>query len=502
MRSRSGQSFILTAMATMAGTIMLASCNVGPDYARPAPPAPSTQSFVSATGTTASANEPPTKWWQLYDTPAIDALVQEALTHNTSLLVAAGDLAQARGALDLARAGQFPSTTLTGGAQYGVSSFGQIINFIKGKSGAPAPKMFYTDGLDASYEIDLWGHIRRAIESASANVEAAEAAEDVVRISVAGETTRAYVNACAYAQELGVAQHSLDIVAQSYDVTAKEVRDGSASKFDLARAAELVAETRATLPVYEGQRRTALFELAVLTGRPPEEISKEADTCKAPPKLQTVLPVGNINGLFRRRPDVRQAERQLAANVAQIGVATAALYPTISIGASAQSFSNTIGGLGSINNLSYAAGPLLNWSFPDILAAEAQIREAKGAASASYANFKGVVLQALQDTETALTAYANEIDRNAALVTAQKQSQIALNLAKSRYQLGGASYLDLLTAEMDFVNASAQLAASNQALASDQVTVFKALGGGWEQAPPVRALPITDAKTGEQIRVK
>jgi outer membrane protein TolC len=199
---------------------------------------------------------------------------------------------------------------------------------------------------------------------------------------------------------------------------------------------------------------------------------------------------------------VREAERQLAANVAQIGVATATLYPTITIGASGQTGSNTIGGLFSSGSFTYGVGPLLNWTFPNILVAEAEIREAKGAASASYANFQGVVLQALQDAETALTAYANELDRNSALVTARDQSQIALKLAHSRFELGSASYLDLLTAETDFVNASSLLAASDQALASDQVTVFKALGGGWEQAPPVHPLPITDAKTGKPVKVK
>jgi NodT family efflux transporter outer membrane factor (OMF) lipoprotein len=485
-----------------AAALLLAACNVGPDYAPPKPPAPASRDFASNTATTTSANEPPSKWWELYNVPAIDRLVQESLTHNTDLLVAAADLAQARGALDLARAGQFPSTTTSAGAQWGVSSTQQIINFVEGKSAAPSPEMFYSVGLDASYEVDLWGHVRRAIESARANVEAQQAAEDVVRISVAGETTRAYVDACAYEEELDVARHSLDVVTKSYNVTAKEVRDGSASNFDLARAAELVSETRATLPVYQGEWRTALFELAVLTGRPPEEISKDAEACKLPPKLATVLPVGNVNSLFRRRPDVREAERELAANVAQIGVATAALYPTITIGASGQTGTNMIGQVFSPASFVYGLGPLLNWSFPNILAAEAQIREAKGAASASYANFRGVVLQALQDIETALTAYGNELERNGALTAARDQSQTALNLARSRFELGSASFLDLLTAETDFVNASATLAASDQAIASDQVTAFKALGGGWEQAPPVKPLPITDAKTETAIEVK
>jgi NodT family efflux transporter outer membrane factor (OMF) lipoprotein len=427
--------------------------------------------------------------------------VQDALTHNKTLLVAVANLAQARGALDLARAGLFPSTALSAGAQYGVSPDTAFAAELEHR-GAPNPAPIYSAGLDVSYEVDLFGRVRRTVEAAKADVDAQKAAEDVSRISVAGETTRAYVNACAYAQELSVAKQSLAVVSQTYDITTKEARDGTASDLDLARAREQVAQVQATLPVYEGERRTALFQLAVLTGRPPEEISQAADACASPPKLNTVMPVGDVRALFSRRPDVRQAERQLAGNVARIGVATADLYPTISIGASAASGANTVGGLGALGNLSYAVGPLLNWSFPNTLVAQAQIREARAVASASYANFQATVLQALQDTETALTSYANELDRNAALTTARDQSQTAFRLATTQYRLGRVSYLDLLTAQTDLVNANASLAASDQAVASDQVTLFKALGGGWGQAPDIQPLPIHDARTGKDTPVR
>jgi len=282
----------------------------------------------------------------------------------------------------------------------------------------------------------------------------------------------------------------------------KEARDGAASDFDVARAREVVEQARAALPTYDVQRRTALFQLAVLTGRPPEEISQAANGCAAPPKLATALPVGDIKSLFRRRPDVRQAERQLAANVARIGVATADLYPTITLGASVATAATTPSGLGQAANRTYGLGPLLSWSFPNTLAAQAEIREAQAQASASYANFQGAVLQALQDSETALTSYGDELNRNAALATVFGQSQIAFKLAQDRFRLGSISYLDLLTAQNDLINANASLANSNQQLASDQVTVFKALGGGWEQAPAVHALPIVDGRSGREIKVK
>jgi NodT family efflux transporter outer membrane factor (OMF) lipoprotein len=486
--ARTAAHHVLAAGAVAAA---LVGCAAGPRYAPPTAPAPATGQFAASTPAVATADLPPANWWQLYETPAIDQLVQSALTQNKNLLVAAANLAEARAALSLAQTGLFPSTTVSAGAQFGVTpdtAFAQQLEHLRPAS----PSATYSVGLDVSYEVDLFGRIRRTVQAARADYEAQRAAEDIARISVAGETTRAYVNACAYAQQLEVARHSLDVVTQSYELTVQQANAGAATDFDVARARELVAQIRATLPTYEGERRTALFELAVLTGRPPEEISQEADACKSPPVLKRVLPIGDVSTLFKRRPDVRQAERELAANVARIGVAAADLYPTVSIGGSAASSSSSFRGLGSRRDFSYGIGPLLTWSFPNIAAARAEVREARATASAAYAGFQAAVLQALEDTETALTAYGNELDRNAALLEARDQSRIAFGLAQSGFELGRISYLDLLTAETDLVNTDATLAASSQALASDQVTVFKALGGGWEQAPDIQPLPINE----------
>jgi NodT family efflux transporter outer membrane factor (OMF) lipoprotein len=479
---------------------VLGACTVGPRYTPPTPPAPSSPTFVAAASADVSADQPPGAWWRLYDTPALDALVQQALSHNKNLLAAAANLAEARGALSLARAGLYPSTSISATAQYGVSPDQVFANELL-HEGTPSPAPYYSPGLDVSYELDLFGRIRQTIAARKANLEAVQAAEDVTRVSVAGETARAFVNACAYAAERDVANHLLTLAIDTTETTVRQARDGGASPLDVARAREQEAQIRATLPAYEGQRRTALFELAVLTGDPPETISKAADDCHAPPKLTRVLPVGDIQSLFRRRPDVREAERQLASNVAQIDVVTADLYPTISLNASASTAASNLSGLGALRNLSYLVGPALSWSFPNTLVAQAEIREAKGVASASYANFQAVVLQALQDTETALTDYTNELARNAALVAARDQSQIAFDLARKQYRDGSISYLNLITAQSDLVNAEQSLATSNQVLASDQVTLFKALGGGWEQAPPVTAPPIVDGRSGKNLPV-
>ena len=490
----------------MAGTSVLAGCAVGPNYVRPSTPAPSEPgggTFAASAPDTSSNAPLPAHWWRLYNDPVLNDLVEDALVHNKTLLQSAADLAQARSALSLARSARYPSTSLTGSAQYGVSGdslFAEAIRSGGDSAGsstsvAPNAQSYYSYGLDVSYEVDLFGRITRSIQAARADAQAQAAALDYTRVSIAGETTRAYVDACAYAQEAAVAQRAADIVQRVLAVTKQEQAAGGVGDFEVVQQQALLQQTQADLPAYQAQRRTAVFQLAVLTGKPPEAISQAADACTTPPALKQLVPTGDGEALIRRRPDVREAERQLAANVARVGVATADLYPTITLGGSAAESATKLGNLASTGGLSYLVGPLLSWSFPNTLAVRAQIREARAAASASLANFQQTVLQALQDVETSLVAYQGELRRNKSLFGADQGQRHAFTLVQVRYHEGSASYIDVLNAETNLVNADLALADSDQAMASDQVTVFKSLGGGWEQAPSLTPLPIPDGKT-------
>lgn len=467
-------------LTTAAFGLALSGCAVGPKYRPPSTPA-SAGAFAAAPAQGVTQQPTPDRWWRLYQDPAIDALVQESLVHNTDLRVAAADLAQARGALLQARAAQFPTTQTSAGATYGVSSTETLLDSLADKR--PKPAWYYSSQFDAAYEVDLWGRVRHAIEAARQDVQAVAAAQDVVRVTVAAETTRAYVDACAYAEQIAVARRSLDLVAQTYQITEQQQKLGAASDFDLARAATLVAQTRATIPPLEDQRRASLYQLAVLTGQPPEKIDAAAAQCTKPPQLATPLPVGDGAALLRRRPDVREAERNLASAVSRVGVAVASLYPTITLGGSVGGGSGDLARMFTPQTLSYGVGPLISWSFPNLIAQQGQIAQAKAVASGALAQFDGTVLKALQDAETSLSAYASELDRHQALMTARDQATVAFKLAGVRYQGGEASYLDVLSAEETLVSADQALAASDQALTSDQVGVFKALGGGWQGAP-------------------
>jgi NodT family efflux transporter outer membrane factor (OMF) lipoprotein len=477
------QSLILGLCTTAA--LALAGCEVGPNYRLPPSPEPVGAGFVSATPAIAAPTaQPATEWWRLYQDPALDGLVQQALEHNTDLQTAAANLAQARALLNQARAGLFPSTSEAFGGNFGRSALG---DYEASTQGRRQPDVWdYDAALDVSYEIDLFGQVRRSIEAAKADAQAAAAAENLVRVTVAAETARAYADACAFHEQADVARQSVQIEQQTFDIALRQRAAGASSDLDVARAATLLDQTRAQIPTLEGQRRAALFQLAVLTGRPPQQISQEADACKTPPGLGQPIPVGDGAALLRRRPDVQRAERQLAAATAGIGVAVANLFPQVTLGASSTAGAPTLGGLGQYKNITLSAGPLITWSFPNLAVAAAQTASAKASASAALSTYNGVVLNALQETETALTTYGGELDRHGALASARDNANNALRLAKVQFDAGSASFLDLLLAQRTEADAQSALAQSDQALIADQITVFKALGGGWENAPAVQ----------------
>ena len=469
----------------LAGTA-LAGCAVGPRYQAPVTPANGSGPFASAPSGPTSAEASSPTWWRLYDDPVLDHLVEQALTENSDLKAAAANLAYAEALVGEARSNQLPSTTLTAGPQYGRSAAANAQAIAAGKSHAPSAWTFST-GFGAAYQVDLFGQIRRGIEAAKANAGAAQAAEDAVRVTVASETASAYAQACGFAAQAAVARSSLAAAQDTFDITQRQRQAGAVSDFDLARAAAALEQARAAVPVLDGQRRVALLELTALLGRTPSEIPPEAAACQAIPRLSQPVPVGDGAALLRRRPDVRQAERALASETAKIGVAVAEYYPNVSLGGSIADAGGSFRALGQPGSISYSVGPLVTWSFPNIALAHAHVAEAKAQASASLANFDSAVLQALKETEQALTSYGAEIDRNVALKAAADRSDEALRLARVQYGAGSISLLDLLVAQTTANAADQALAASNQQLALDQVAVFQALGGGWEQAPAVKA---------------
>ena len=454
------------------------ACAVGPNARPPATPIAAGAPFVSAAPAVASAAAPPADWWRLYDDATLDGLVKTALTENENLKVAAANLARAEGVLQQARAGLFPTTELTASDVYGTGTVLKVGPIAR-------PAWLANAGLNVAYQVDLFGRVRRTIEAAHADAEATAEAENVVRITVAAETARAYADACAFAAEAASAKESATIAQEVADLTVRMRDLGARSDFDVASAAATLDEARAAAPTFEGEQRAQLYELAVLTGRPPAEISRAAAACAAPPRIDKPLPVGDGAALIARRPDVRQAERTLAADTARIGVVAADFFPTVSLTGGVGGEGASLKQLASSAGFTYQVGPMITWTFPNIAVARAEVVQARAQASASIAAFDQVVLTALKETEQALTTYGAELKRHAALSASRDDNQRAFDLARFQLQHGAISFPDLLQTQRNLIAAKAELAASDQALAEDQVAVFQALGGGWQDAPPV-----------------
>ena len=460
--------------------LSLSACTtVGPDYVVPPSPAgintkPATD-FEAVSQTKQLTAEPlPHDWWKLYHDPVLDGLVEEAIAANTDLREAAANLERARATTSEAQAAAGVQTSLS--SQAGV---GETSNYGLG-SPAGVHDTFSLGG-NISYELDVVGRIRRSIDAATATQEAQLAAYDLARITVVAHVVGAYTDACSAGASLNVAQHSAKLQSQSLALTERGVKGGVFPRINAVRSRGLLSQIEATLPRYQAQRRLALYRLAVLTGKAPQDFPAQLATCATIPSLDRPIPAGDGTALLRRRPDIRQAERQLKAATEQIGIQTAALYPSVSLGASAGTTSRTIEGLVSDSALHFNLGPLISWTFPNTKVARARIAQAEASTKASLAHFDGTVLTALQEAESALTQYARDLEENAALRRTQSDSAEALRLQNRMTRNGLSSNLELLDAQRSLVSADMALATSNATLAGGRVTIFLALGGGWEQ---------------------
>jgi NodT family efflux transporter outer membrane factor (OMF) lipoprotein len=477
----------LLAMASL-----LAACStapLGPDYQQPAAVmanrSEAARPFAAGTAprTTPDAatalpytDAPlPAHWWRLYRDGTLDGLVQQALTHNTDLRQAAANLERVQAIETEVNGARQPSVGMNGGLSYGHVSGLSLL-----QPGYTPPNDFqYHAGGAVSYQLDLFGQIRRASESAHAGTEAAAAALDLARVSIAAATTRAYAEICSTGLRLRSAHRSVGLQQESLALSQRLQEAGRTSTLDVARARSQLQQLLATLPPLRAQRQGAMYRLVTLSGTPAPALPNEVTGCSTPPRIANALPVGDGTALLRRRPDIRQAERELASATAHVGVAMADRYPRVTLGLAAAS-AGPASGFGHGDTFSWNLGPLISWTLPNTGVVDARIAQAEASTRMALARFDGTMLNALRETETALSTYAHELDRRAAL---QASRDAAANVARQAHQLytaGKTGYLDALDAERSLAASEAALAASGAQLADDQVLLFLALGGGWE----------------------
>ena len=450
---------LLAACAALA----LSACMMGPNYRSPEAGSPGQEPFVSANSPAFSGEQPPGRWWSLFNDPVLDRLVEQALAENTDLRVAAANLRRARAVLRETRSGLFPSADLNASGKYTRTSGDQL-----GFQGAGTEGESYDVGIDASYQIDLFGRIRRAIQASRADAEAAQAAFDLSRITIAAETARAYADACSAGRQLAVARETLRIQEQTFDLTRRLFEGGRGTALETGQAGALLERVRSAVPTLEAQKQTALFRLSVLTGRPPAEFPREVAACETSPSLA-------------RRPDVRQAERELAAATARVGVAVASLYPSVTLGGSVGSSATSLGRLGSSDSFRFSVGPLISFSLTNLVVGRTRVVQAEAGAEGALAKFEGTWLKALEETESALTRYARELDRREGLRRGRDHAAEAARIARLRYQAGRDSFQVVLDAERSLADSDAALAQSEAQLSDNLVSLFLALGGGWQE---------------------
>ncbi len=463
---------------SLLGVLGLTACTMGPDYHLPdeaAVNAPHAQGNFHAATSDAVANAPvPDGWWRLYDDPRLNALEEQALAANTDLRVAAANLARAQ-AIQAEIEGH---QSIQGGAD-----FSAVRSQLSGQSylvPEQLPSQWLGDGeVKIGYQLDLFGRLKRASEAAAADTEAVAAAQELARITVAAEVARAYVDTCSAGYELSVAQRQVELQGRANDITQRLTDAGRGSKIDVTRGEAQLEQTRSALPSLRGRRQVALYRLAALTGKPPSDFPKDLETCTDLPRIRRPIPVGDGAALLRRRPDIRQAERGLASATARIGVATAALYPDITLGGAAGS-SGILTQLGMPSAEEWAWGPMISWTFP-LESEQARVDEADAAAKGALARFDGVVLNALRETESSLAVYQRDLERNAILHAARDKAKEASEEADSLYKGGRTPYLTGLLAQQTLTTSEQALAASDSQVSLDQVTLFLALGGGWPQ---------------------
>lgn len=450
-------------------TLGLAACAVGPDYREPKPEVDAAfagQSLVEA------ANQPPVAtWWKGFNDPLLDELVAESLAANRSITAAAARLKEARAARREARFDYLP--TITGRAS------GTRQRQSLGATQFPLPNRdvdLYDAGFDAAWELDVFGRVRRGNEAARATLGAARASLDDMRLSVVAEVARNYFELRGAQQQLAVAERNASNQRNALELVRARFDAGRGTALDTARAEAQIESTLASVPPLEDAVSRARHRIEVLVGRRPGQLLDRLGPTAAMPALPGQLLVDDPAALLRRRPDVRVAERQLAATSARIGVATADLFPRLTFNASLGLSALEFDALDDAGNDYHRFGPALSWSLFDFGHVRARIKAAGARHEAAFADYEQTVLLALEDVENALSGYGRERRRLGHLSAAARASVDAADLATQRFEGGISDFLTALDAYRTALEAEDQLAVSQTAAATSLVALYKALG--------------------------
>jgi multidrug efflux system outer membrane protein len=458
--------------------LVLAGCVSGPDHKPPVMPLPAK---FSEGGTKSNDDVSSRKWWTAYHDSKLEGFVGTGLAQNVSILSSIEATTAAEGDVTVAGAGGLPSLAV------------DASHTISGERGklASQPGHTATSGgdLTASWLLDLFGQYRRAREGALDTLDAAFATVDVTRLAYLQDLVTSYINARYYQALIGVANDNLKSRRETLELTKFQLQAGAASRLDVVQAEGLVNESLSALPPNEIAFRQQVHHIATLLNVPSATIIAQMQSNTGQPVFHGSVSSGVPADLVRNRPDIRRAERQLAAATAQIGVAEAQLYPSISLsGSISPSYIRTAGAKGGLTSWSF--GPTLNLPILDGGLLRANVKIAESNARAAYLTWKSTVLTAVEDVENALSAVTRDAQTISALRAQVKSYQEALQLSTASYKDGASSLLDVITAQLQVTSAEESLAAAVQSSANDYVSLNVAIGAGYVAASPDVAKPV------------
>jgi NodT family efflux transporter outer membrane factor (OMF) lipoprotein len=468
-----------------------AGCTVGPDYRPPESHVPDAWSGTGAAAVSAAriTPSPPVElvqWWNTFNDPVLSSLIGRAVVSNLDLRLAEGRVRQARASRGVVAAGFWPQVDAS--ANYVRSYDGSSPSASSSMAGSPsgttvAARDLFQAGLDAAWELDIFGGVRRNIEASNADIQASEEDRRGVLVTLAAEVGTNYLNLRGFQQQIAIAQKNLKAQRHTAEITRKRFEAGFVSALDVASAQAQVATTESQIPSLESAAQGAIYSLSVLLGREPGALLRELSTETPIPPAPPEIPVGLPSDLIRRRPDIRRAEAQIHAATARIGVATADLFPKFSLTGAFGFSSSDLSSLANWSSRVWSFGPSVSWPIFAGGRIWWNIQVQNALEEQALIAYEKTVLTALKEVETALVAYAKELERRKSLTDAAENNARAVDLAMKRYIAGRTDFLAVLLFQGTLFQSEDSLVQSTRNLTTNLIALYKALGGGWEEEP-------------------
>lgn len=461
----------LVATITVVLLVVLTGCRaVGPDYETVEWNDPHFDDLPDHAGTPISLKEV-ASWWQVFDDPVLTNLVESALANNLTLAASLAQVREARARLGVSRAGLLPDVDASGA----MSRYRNSDN-----AGYPSDGNTYQAGFDARWELDIFGRKRRSIEASQADFEASCATFENLWVVVAAETANAYVEYQELQKRLEVAESNLGLQSDTMEIISSRAKAGISDDLAVEQARYNLERTRATIPRIRNGMDQALNALAVLTGVMPGELQVKIGD----PEKVLSAPIRTVKGIpavaLRKRPDVRAAERRLAARCASIGIAKADLYPTFALGGSIGLESLDSGTFLEGGSHFYSFGPSVNWPIFHGGSIRANIEIQEALHEQAFINYEATVLNAVKELRNMLSAYVHEYDRLEALQKATQSARDAVDIAQDKYRQGLSDFNSVLDAQRSLLTYEDLVVLSRGAITRDLIGIYKALGGGWQ----------------------